>query len=261
MKRFYIDSEFTGLRSWILNLPETFNEMGTVMKDNRNILRKTKEAGQEIVVKDFKGMYFLNRLAYSLFAKSKAEKSFNHSAILNERGIATPQHIAWVNCYRWGILTRCYFISIFSPAQTFIETINELKDSAPHLKEKLLRDFAGFAKKLHKSEIYHKDFSNGNVLVTKADDRFEFSLVDLNRIKFFPVNYVQGLKNFATLGLTQEDLYTIIEEYALLRNEDVSSSIKILEEYRQRKSYRRSIRKKLRKLTITRIENLMRSNS
>lgn len=41
---------------------------------------------------------------------------------------------------------------------------------------------------LHEAEVYHADFSPGNVLYDRTEEGVRFSLIDINRMYFGPVS-------------------------------------------------------------------------
>jgi serine/threonine protein kinase len=257
-KAFIIRKEFSEFEEFTLNLPTLFADTGTIMQDNRNIIKKIVTPHGIVVVKDFAGMYFFNRIAYSFFRKSKAERSFINSGILNERGILTPPHVSWINFYQSGLLTRSYFVSMFSPLKTFRQAfesgfINETNRAG------FIHDLALFTKKLHDSEIYHKDFSAGNILVNLKDGGigYEFSLLDLNRVRFRTVGFKDGLRNFITLETTPEVINELITEYAKLSNRTPGEAIKMYWNFKTRSSSLRRLRKTIRSYTLTPLERMV----
>ena len=92
-----LQERYEHLRAFVSGLPTDFDE-GVVIHADRNVVTYRSLEHGEFVVKYFRGMYLFNRLAYSLFRKSKAERSFLHSEILNSKGIETPPPVAWMDC-------------------------------------------------------------------------------------------------------------------------------------------------------------------
>ena len=257
MKSYKVREEFSELKEFTLHLPETFDRNGFVIQGNRNIVKKITTAQGTFVIKNFKGMYFFNRLAYSIFRKSKAERSYIYSGILNEKGISTPPHVSWIDCYKLGLLTNSYFVSVYYPYQTIKQVLDYLNIYDDTLKLSLLHHLAVFSKKLHSLGIYHDDFSVGNILVKKKLQDYEFALVDLNRIKFHKVSYIKGLRSFTKLNIDPEDMNILIGEYARLSNELPKSSIDLFWLYKKRSSFLRRLRKKIRHYTLKPLERLL----
>lgn len=256
MKAITVRPEFSALKEFTATLPKAFDAMGCVIHNSRNVIRKVDTDHGTYVVKNFKGMYFFNRLAYSLFRKSKAARSYTYSALLNEHGIMTPPHVAWLDCYTLGLLTRSYFVSVYYPYQTLEQAIQYYDIYDPSYKEPLLHDVAAFALKLHQLGIYHEDFSLGNILVIPTTRGYTFALVDLNRIKFRAVSYDKGLRNFITLRASPDDVNAVVGEYARLCGKPVQDAIDLFWKYEQRKMSLRRRRRRFRRYTIGRLERI-----
>ena len=257
MKTVTIRNEFSELKEFTTNLPQTFDREGSVIHNGRNVIKKVNTKKGTLVVKNFKGMYFFNRLAYSLFRESKAARSYAYSRILNEKGIMTPPHVGWLDCYSGGILNRSYFVSVYEPYQTLQEIIQYYSVYDPERKNLLFQHLAQFILKLHRLDIYHEDLSLGNILVIRTINGYDFELVDLNRIKFREVPFADGLHNFATLKMAREDLNHLIDEYAKLTGHNSATAIERFWKFENRKSFLRRIRKRIRYFTIHQVERIL----
>ncbi len=256
MKTITIRDDFSSLKDFTTNLPRTFDQQGLLIHNSRNVIKKINTGEGTFVVKNFKGMYLFNRLAYSFFRQSKAARSYLHSAILNEKGIVTPPHVAWLDCYTMGLLTQSYFVSVFYAHKTLNEMMEYCANYDPTMTQTLLKHFAAFVLKLHTLGIYHEDLSVGNILVIRKDGGYDFALVDLNRIKFRQIDFMDGLHNFAKLRMSASDLRTVISEYATLRGQDAERAMDEFSRYERRRSYLRQLRRKIRRYTLTPIEKL-----
>lgn len=256
--KYAVSDEFSTLKKFALELPETFDRMGAVIQDNRNIIKKIVIDQGTFVVKNFRGMYFLNRLMYSFFRKSKAERSYLYSNILNDQGILTPPPVAWLDCFQWGLLKESYFVSVYYSYPTFKDILHSsnYRESETY-RLSLIRHLAAFTFKLHRLSIYHKDFSWGNILIIEKPEGFQFALVDLNRIRFGKVSYKKGLRNFITLEMTEEDMNILIREYAMLSDQSPDESIEFFWAVKKRSSALRRFRKKIRRHTLTPLEQLI----
>ena len=251
-KTYILSEDFTALRDFILTLPGNFDTVGTVIQDNRNVVKSIATPQGTVVVKKFSGMYFFNRLAYSLFRKSKAARSYLYSQQLNEKGISTPPPIAWLDCYKFGLLNESYFVSLHKPDKT----LREMTAVNGAFKNILYKPLASFALTLHQRGIYHDDFSSGNILIRETEDGYDFSMVDLNRIKFQSVSFEKGLQNLAKLALTDEEFNILVSEYARIQNQSPEKSCRLFWSYKRRSSFIRKIRKRLRKYALTPLEGI-----
>lgn len=257
MDHYTINEEFSELKEFALGIPKTFDRIGEIIQDHRNVIKKVATPQGTFVIKNFKGMYFFNRLAYSIFRKSKAERSYLYALLLRDKGILTPPPVAWIDCYRWGFLTHSYYISMHYPNKTLSETFKLLDVNDYDAKNNLYKRLASFTLTLHRLDIYHDDFTFGNILVIETPDHLSFALVDLNRILFRKVSYRYGLQNFSKLGVPKEELNTLIREYAELAGQPVEKSIEAYWASRKRSEFFRGIRKKIRKYTLTPLEKIM----
>jgi hypothetical protein len=251
-KTYTLSNDFTDLRDFILTLPLNFDNAGTIIQDNRNVIKSISTPQGIVVVKKFSGMYFFNRLAYSLFRKSKAARSYLYSRQLNDKGISTPPPIAWLDCYKFGLLNESYFVSLHKPDKT-LRQMTEVKGT---FKSLLYKPLASFALTLHQLGIYHDDFSSGNILIHETPDGYDFSMVDLNRIKFQKVSFEQGLRNLAKLALTDDEFNILVSEYARIQNKSPEKSCKLFWSYKRRSSFVRKIRKRLKKYALTPLESI-----
>jgi serine/threonine protein kinase len=255
MKYYKLSKEFAGLTDFTLDLPRRFDTIGFTIDERRNVLKRVNTAYGEVVIKSFKGMYLVNRLVYSFFTKSKAERSYVNAKILTEKGIRTPDNIGWVDFYEYGLLNKSYFISKYAPYKTLWE---ELRASgSPERKQELYDCLLEFIIKLHALGIYHNDFTLGNILVIPSNEGYEFSIVDLNRIRFKKVNFKKGLWNFNKLEISKEDLNALIGRYAVRRG--FSSRQGVAQFWADNRRYWivRNARKSLRKYTLTPLGRLL----
>ena len=74
---------------------------------------------------------------------------------------------------------------------------------------------------MHEKGVMHRDFSPGNVLWEKDEQGYHFSVVDINRMYFGPVDMATGCTNFARLWGPKRFVLLIVEAYARCRGFDV----------------------------------------
>jgi hypothetical protein len=204
-----VNSEYEDLNPFVRSIPGTFSSIPQIIENRRNIIRVCSVGRRKVVIKSFEGMYFTNWIAYSLFRKSKAKRSYEISLELRSKGFIVPTPIAFVDCYRWGLLVQSYFVSLYYEHISFNEML-----SNERIEETFLWSLAEFTRSLHLADVYHKDYSNGNILCNYAADKITFGLVDLNRVRFRKVNFSQGIKNFSKLTLSESGLALLLNRYA-----------------------------------------------
>lgn len=206
--------KFHQLRDELLQIGKRFDRDGEMMVDgNRNTIKIFEIEGVQINVKSFKLPNFINSFAYRFIRKSKARRSFEYAQALKSRGFLTPEPIGYLEFNKLTGLSRSFYFSRQIQADFLFSDLisnTELPD-----RETILRQFAKFTFDLHESEILFLDHSPGNTLIKKTGPcKFDFYLVDLNRMQFKKVALHERWKNFSRLSATPEMLEIIADEYA-----------------------------------------------
>jgi len=153
----------------------------------------------EIVIKEFKPQG-VDRWK-SLFLPSKASKAWTGACLLLTRKVSTPFPVAYLEQRRRFFVDTCYYLcEKVSEAEEIRFLFRKLLP--PELKA-MLTALASFLTDCHKKGIFHRDLSDGNILVKRNDNKkYEFYLIDTNRIrlrKHMPL-WVK-LKNLVRLGV------------------------------------------------------------
>ncbi|NRT11912.1 lipopolysaccharide kinase InaA family protein [Flavobacterium sp. 14A] len=200
----------------ILNCIKEFkSDLGTVFGNgDRNIIKLFDLDGQTINIKSFKIPNIVNKVAYKHFRKSKAKRSFEYATILLQKGIGTPQPLAYFeNFNKFGLLDSYYVSEHLDCDLTFRELV-EIPDYPDY--ENILRQFVKFTFDLHEAGIEFLDHSPGNTLIKKGQDgKYSFYLVDLNRMNFHEsMDFTTRMKNFSRLTPKKEMIQVMSNEYA-----------------------------------------------
>ncbi len=175
-----------------------------ILEESRNrvgvIAVPVKEGGaKELVIKEFRTRG-VNRWK-SLGLPSKAQKAWNGSLALVERGFLTPLPVAYLERRTSSFLEQSYFISEYVPD---IEEVRGLfRELPPEDLTPLLRDLAHYLARCTQRGILHRDLSDGNVLVGKRENEpFRFFLLDTNRIRCKKrIGTFRGIKSLIRLGI------------------------------------------------------------
>lgn len=223
-----LNPTYESLRSFLEELPTNFEKTGEVIYDGRNIVKIIAAPGLDINVKSFKIPNIINQLVYGNFRESKAKRSFEYANILIEKGINTPDPIAYIEEKRGILYNRSYYISV---QEQFDGLMREFKWGELKGREELLKQFARFTASMHEKGILHIDYSPGNILYKKQGEEYSFYLVDLNRMYFGTVSMKQGCANFCRLWGNREMLTYIAREYAKARNYDEEQCIALVLHY------------------------------
>ena len=224
--KFIINPNFNNFEDILINIKDIFNSSDNSIHKARNELKVIELNGIKCVVKSFKIPHAINRVAYTFFRDGKAKKSFNNGMKLMKLGVNTPEPIGIIEFFSAGLLERSYFISVYEP---YDFTIREVFHHKVDDIESILKQFAKFTYELHQKGVWHVDYSLGNILISKKDDKYNFSLVDINRMEFKTIPPQEGLKNFNKFWAKfDEDLPIIAKEYARLSGFNEKEAVKII---------------------------------
>lgn len=223
--KYQLNQKFKDFEIFLLNIKQYFNANSSTIHKARNELKVIHYNDIDTVVKSFKIPNIINQIVYAYFRDSKAKKSYINAIKLHELGINTPTPIGYIEFYKNLLFKESFFIA---QKYEYDFTIREpLRDINFLNRENLIKQFVAFTFSLHQKNVYHKDYSAGNILVKQiSDDNYEFSIVDINRMEFRTIDTSLGLDNFAKLWLDETNLELIATEYARLA--DISSTEAIL---------------------------------
>jgi len=218
-----IHPQYNDLSDWIKKIPSFFSTQGETIYKGRNELKIFNTDFGKIVVKSFKVPHIINRFAYSFLRLSKAERSYNNSLELLEKGFETPQPIAYIELFKTGLITKSYYVSAYSDflSMRYFNFIKKLTEEDIVI----LKAFACLSANLHDNNILHTDYSNGNILYKKEGGNVYFNFVDVNRLQFKKVTEKIAYKAFHRLDLSIEMLEIVAREYALKRGMNVEKCI------------------------------------
>lgn len=216
---FGIDYKSDFLKEDVVNILDKFTREGTVLEEDRNVVKFFDYKGLSINVKAFKRPNIINRFAYKYIRPSKAKRSFLYAQRLVGLGIGTPQPIAFIEKSNFFGLNDSFYIS--KQIDVDYEFRALLTRNIIEIKEVLIA-FTRFTYNMHKEGVYFIDHSPGNTLIKENANGYDFYLVDLNRTKFYPkeISIELGIKNFYRLGSTPEMVEVMAKEYAKLRSVD-----------------------------------------
>jgi glycosyltransferase involved in cell wall biosynthesis/tRNA A-37 threonylcarbamoyl transferase component Bud32 len=206
-----------------------FEQQGEVIYDARNQIRRMTVEDHPLVVKRFHAPALLNRIAYSSVRKPKAERAYRNAKTLQEKGIATPEPVAYILCGE-GLLHESYLVTL---ASTLRHTFYDFRDGVIAGKEDLIRAFAQYAARLHNAGVLHKDFSPGNILYDRVNGKWQFELVDLNRLSFGSVSPKEGCCNLCRLWGKTDFFEVLAPAYAQARGIDEAQCLRWIQTARK----------------------------
>lgn len=223
-----INPDFLELKEIISNLPNVFDKEGETIYKARNEIKAFHINGINIAVKKYRVPIFINQFAYSFLRKSKAERAYRNALEVISRGFDTPTPIAYIEIKKSGLLKDSYFISMQS---TYNRLLREFVDIDIKGKEHIIEALGKYVAKMQEKEILHLDLSVGNILFEETSKGVLFSIIDINRMKFCPINQELGCKNFERLRGRKEFFEILAKSYAIERDFNVEKCTKLILKY------------------------------
>jgi len=205
--KYQIENSYKAYKDFLLNIEKYFSNSNNSIHKARNELKIIKYKDKIFIVKSFKVPNLFKSIIYK-FKDSKAKKSYINSIRINQ---FAPKAVGYIEFYQNGLLKNSYFISEYFD---YDFTIREpLLNKNFFDREVIFKDFARFTLKLHNKNIFHKDYSPGNILIKKDKNNYIFKIVDLNRMGFFDLKCKDRAKGFSKLWANKDILELIALEY------------------------------------------------
>ncbi len=215
-----IHTKYKEQENAILQLVKTFFDEGDlIVKGSRNIIKSNSLGNEKVNIKFFQKPGIFKSIIYSFFRSTKAKRSFDYANYLLEHNIKTPFPIAYIEERNTlGLLGQSYY---FCEQLNYDFTIRELiHDPLFPERDLIMEQFAEFTFQLHEAKINFLDHSPGNTLiVNKGNSKYEFYLIDLNRMKFENLSIEKRMDNFKKMWLSKQMIKVVAKKYATLSNE------------------------------------------
>ena len=222
-----INPKYQHLKEWLERLPEDFERLGEIIYDKRNQLRVIPAPDGTLVnAKRYCVPHAINRVVYSLgIRQPKGRRAFIYPSRLLERGIDTPEPIAYIEPRnRLGLLRETYFVSVQSPLR---HTLYEFGDAREGTYEEMAHELGLFTATMHEREVLHLDYSPGNILWDKDEQGYHFAVVDINRMHFGKVDIEQGCAALRRLWGPKRFVELIARSYAAARDFDEDEAVRL----------------------------------
>ena len=220
----------------VIKILENFNNEGTmVFNGERNKIKKVsikkKNYEKELNIKQFKKKGFFIKLFYKINKKgSKAKRSYDYAIKLLEKGIKTPEPIAYFDeiYMKEEGENRSFYISEninydFTCREVFWneKVEKKLELELEKNKDKIIRGFAEYTFKLHENGVKFDDYSPGNILIKKEkNENYSYYLIDLNRMSFFDkLSFKVRMKNVSRMMEDKDYVKNFSKEYSKLYKE------------------------------------------
>ncbi len=228
-----IHPDYIHLARFINRIPGIFEREGTVIYEGRNLIKVFQVNGMTLNVKRFRKPAYPNRLIYTFIRPPKAVRAYEYALRLLSKGIDTPAPVAFILCMEGGLLSWSYFVSIQLPDS--FQTLYRLGMDPLEENEDVFRALGTYTARLHRSGVYHKDYSPGNILYRRdSSGEIRFVLIDINRMRFGPVSLRRGCANFARIWGCAAAFGILAESYADTLHVDRALCADLVFRYRQR---------------------------
>lgn len=244
-ENFVIHPNYSHMAAKLRDVLHSFSEKGEfVTSGERNVIKRINIDGLAINIKKFKTPNPFQSLVYEFLRKSKAKRSFEYASKLIGYEIKTPFPIAYLEMFASGLKDSYYVSEHINYDFDFRELIHN--PTFRHRNE-ILRQFTQFTFELHNNEVNFLDHSPGNTLIIeKEKDNYDFYLIDLNRMRFEPMDFKKRMHNFRRLWLSKTMVKVMAAEYAELYNKSFDETYSLMLHYSR--AFQRKINsKKLRK--------------
>src|SRR5687768_3476705 len=123
-----IHPKYNFLKEYIEQIPLTFESLPNVLYRDRNVIKTDEVSNVKLVIKSYGRIYLTNRIRYSFFYPSKAERAYSNGLRLLDEGFQTPAPVAFIECSKGGLITQSYFISLYTDFKPLATIISENPD-------------------------------------------------------------------------------------------------------------------------------------
>ncbi|QQX76750.1 MULTISPECIES: lipopolysaccharide kinase InaA family protein [Aequorivita] len=215
-----------------------------VTKGERNVIKKIKIDGISLNIKKFKTPNRFQSVVYQFLRKSKAKRSFEYASKLIALDIKTPFPVGYLENFSGGLRESFYVSEHIDYDFDFRELIHN-----PRFKKRneVLRQFTEFTFQLHENNVNFLDHSPGNTLIVERQkDKYDFYLIDLNRMRFENMTFEKRMHNFRRLWLSKTMVKIIAQQYAELYGKTYVETHALMSKY-SRKFQKAKNSKKIRK--------------
>jgi hypothetical protein len=226
LMNFKVNPLFKNNTDSIIGSIKGFNDIGILFGNgDRNRIKLFELNGKTINIKSFKVPNLINKVAYKYFRKSKARRSFEYATLLLEKGIGTPEPIAFLENFNFIGLKDSYYASEHLVTELTYRELVEIPTYPDH--DTILRQFTKFSFDLHEKGVEFLDHSPGNTLIKKVSENlYDFFLVDLNRMNFHDfMSFEQRMNNFRRLTPKKEMVAVMSNEYSKYYTDKTESEI------------------------------------
>lgn len=237
---------YRSLESYLATLPAFFHREGEILHSGRNTVKRFFHEGQEWIVKRYKRPHLIQRVAYTFFRKSKAERAFRYAERLQSLGFLTPDGVACIELQANGLLCDSYFVSTACHDPAVMQRLPKTGDYDREMADRL----ATYIAELHGKGVLHGDLNLNNILF-RIDEggACRFTLIDTNRTRFLATpSRRECIDNLKRITHRRDLLQYIAERYAAARGWDpepcARQVLAALDQFEQRNRWKKRLKGK-----------------
>ena len=246
--KFSLNQAYTNQKEDIFSLVTNFDALDDPNAfGSRNKIKAINLNDKPLCIKSFKRPNVINRIAYTFFRKSKAERSYTFAHRLLSLGIGTPEPIAFFEFKKYGLIKKNFYISEQLDSDLTYRDLTKNFDYPDY--ENILRAFTRFTNELHNKGVLFLDHSPGNTLIKKVGNQYHFFLVDLNRMRFKQLSFEERINNYRKLTVHSSMVEIMSDELSKITNYDFDKINALMwastEQFQKSYHRRRKLKKQL----------------
>lgn len=202
-----------------------------ILYDGRNTLWQSNDG--RFCVKFYRVPGRIKGLIYRWLRMPKARRAWENAHRLIRAGFDTPTPEGVILMQRGHRLDKsCYICRMYHEPWAHLRGIENRPDFPA-----IVKALAAYMHRLHAAGVWMKDFTPGNVLFRPAaDGGYDFSLVDINRMRFGVTSQRKLLSSFGSPLDTAEAVDALAREYADSAG-DPSLHLRAMKIYRNHRRY------------------------
>lgn len=206
----FVNPAFSHLKDFIQQIPDDFPHLGDEIYVGRNDVHLVRVHDCVLAIKYFKRLTLANRYIFATFRKPKARRSYEYSQVMLKKGITSPEPVAYISCFKYGMLYKDYYVSLYTNYSPVLDFLKLPVTESEHA----LKALARFIYRVHQAGVFHKDLTTRNILYSNTGNKYDFSLIDNNRMRFHSYTFKRGMQNLSRLSLPVETIGIVAAEYA-----------------------------------------------
>jgi len=164
------DRRFAGeeLMPQFVRAVDTLMQEGQVLKsDDTSFVSRVLWNGQDAVVKRYNHRGLWHSFRHTLKG-SRAKRNWRHAQRLLSLQIATPEPLAYMDCYRGPLLWQSYFIARFVPGPQVHQVLRD-RSVAAEQKQRVHDQVLDLLRRMAEHGISHGDMKHTNILYDGTD--------------------------------------------------------------------------------------------